>query len=180
MRRWTWRCAAACGAPNSWSWPWTMFAGVLPSRSSLKAPQPLGLSASPLRLRFLLPSCISVPVHPHLGNLPILGLTKNRPARVHLFPCPTASECAAKLRRKPWSRRVNLARRKIRFGLIQRDILPVRPDGGHPTIRVAEWRLQKDGVVRENRADGLDVPPLPALAECVDQDSKGLIHGAPI
>src|SRR6266550_3861431 len=103
-----------------------MFARVLPSRSSLKSPQPLGLSASPLRLRFLLPSRIAVPVHPHLRNLPVLRLAEDRASRINLFTRTPAAERAPKFRRKPRPCRVDLPRREVRFSLMQWDVLPVR------------------------------------------------------
>src|SRR5712691_4559776 len=121
-----------------------------------------------------------MPIHPHLTNLPVLRLTEDRPARIHLFARATAPERAAKLGCKPRPCRVDLTGRKCGLGLKQRDILPIRADGGHPSIWTAEGRLEKDGVLREDRADDLDVPPLPTLAEGVDQDSKGFLHGAPI
>src|SRR5882762_8719336 len=73
-----------------------------------------------------------MPVHPHLRNLPVLSLTKDRPSRIDLFPRAPAPERAAELRRKPRPRRVNLARRKIGFGLIQRDVLPIGSDRRYP------------------------------------------------
>src|SRR5207249_1575015 len=129
-----------------------------------------------LGFRLFFPSGIPVPVHAHLRNLPVPRFTENRPPRVHLLPCPTAPECAAKLRRKPRPRRVNLARRKIGFGLIQRDVLPIVPDRRHPPIGSAERRLEKHRVLSEDGADRVCIAALPPLAERIDQRSILAIH----
>src|SRR2546425_7801371 len=117
-----------------------------------------------------------MPVHPHLTDLAVFGLTENRPTRIHLFAGAAAPERAAKFCRKPRPRRVNLARRKIGLGLVQRDVLPIGPDRRHPPIGSTERRLEKHGILSEDGADRLDIAPLPPLAECVDQRSIIAIH----
>src|SRR5438045_564118 len=129
-----------------------------------------------LRFRFFSAPCIPVPIHAHLRYPAILCFAKDGSSSVHLFPRPPASERAAEVRSEPWSRHVNLPRIKLRFGLVQRDVLPVLPDRRHATVGSAEGCLEEDRVFREHRTDGVDVAPLPALAECVDQRSIIAIH----
>src|SRR5882672_9857120 len=141
----------------------------------------LGVSASRRpacsRLGFLPPSSISVPVHPHLRDLPLLRLAEDRAPRVYLFTRAAASESATELRGEPWSRDVNLTRRKADLGLVERDVLPVHPYGVDATVGLAEGRLEEYGIIGEDRSHGIEVAALPALAERVDQYAKGFAHG---
>src|SRR6185295_4876693 len=130
-----------------------------------------------LRLRFFATSGIAVPVHSHLTDLAVLRLTENRSPRVDLLSGPTAAERTAKFRREPRSRRIDLAGRKLRLGLMQRDVLPVRADRRLAVIRLAERCFEEHRVVGENRDDRLDIPALPSLSETVDQCPVALIHG---
>src|SRR5688572_22234508 len=129
-----------------------------------------------LSFGFFPPAGISVPVHSHLTDLPILRLTENRPSRINLFAGPPPPERAPKLRREPRPRRVDLARRERSLGLMQRDILPVRSDRRLPAVRLAERRLDEHRIVGEDRDDRLDVAALPALPETVDQRPVALFH----
>lgn len=61
--------------------------------------------------------------------------------------------------------------------LIQRDVLPVRADRGDAAVGLAERCLEKNGVVREDRRDRLDVASLPPLAKRVDQRAILVAHG---
>src|SRR5207249_11208026 len=102
----------------------------------------------------------------------VFRLTEDRPPGIHLLPRPAASECAPELRRKPRPRRVDLAGRKVCFSLVQRDVLPVRPNRRHAGVWTAEGGFEKDGIVRKQGTTSIGVALRTALAECVDQASK--------
>src|SRR5882672_4746759 len=99
-----------------------------------------------LGFRFFAASRITVPVHPHFRDLAILSLAEDRPPRVYLFPRAPASECATELRGEPRPRDVDLSRRELDLGLVERDVLPVRPDRSDAAVGLAERRLEKHGV----------------------------------
>src|ERR1700704_3540388 len=116
-----------------------------------------------------------MPVHPHLADLAVFRLAEDRPACIYLFPRASTPKRAAKLRGKPRPRHIHLARGEVGLGLVQRNVLPVRPNRREPVIGLAEGRLEKHRVVAEDRADHLDVALLPPLAERVDQRAI-LVH----
>src|SRR4051812_10754095 len=118
-----------------------------------------------------------MPVHPHLADLAVLGLTKNCPPRIDLFPRPAAAERAPELRPEPRSRDVDLARRKVRLGLMERNIFPVLANRRDATIGLAERRLEKHRVVGEHGGDRVDVAPLPPFSKGIDQPAIVAVHG---
>src|SRR6267143_2990989 len=118
-----------------------------------------------------------MPVHPHLADLAVFRLTKDRASRVHLLSRAAAPKHAAELRSEPRSRDVDLSRREVDLGLVEGDVLPVDADRGDAAVGLAERRLEEHGVVTEHRRDGLDVAALPALAEGIDQRAKDFAHG---
>src|SRR5687768_6300304 len=117
-----------------------------------------------------------MPVHPHLADLAILRFTEDCPASIDLFPGSAPPERAAKLRREPGPRRVDLAGGERGLGLMQRDVFPVRADRRLPAVGLAERRLDEDRIVGEDRDDRLHVAPLPAFSEAVDQRPVALFH----
>src|SRR2546425_7627860 len=131
--------------------------------------------------RFLLfpTPCISMPVHPHFADLSVFRFAENRPARVYLLTRAAAPEGALELRREPRARLVDLAGLKAHFGLVDGNVLPVAADRRDPRILLTEGGFLEHRVRREHRRQQLDVPPLPALPESVDQLPVGRVHGAP-
>src|SRR5687767_3191129 len=117
-----------------------------------------------------------MPVHAHLRDFPLSSLTKNGTPRIHLFTGSPTTKRAPKLGSEPRTGGVDLARSKVSLRLVQRDVLPVGANRGKPAILLAERRLQKDGVVREDGGDRLDVAALPPFPEPVHQLPIALTH----
>src|SRR5690349_11519028 len=105
---------------------------------------------------------VPVPVHAHLGDLPVLRLAEYRAPRVHLLTGPAAPEPGLKLGREPGPRDVDLPGLEADLGLMRRDLTPVRPDGLDSPVRGTEWRLNEDRVGGEHRADRFGIATFPA------------------
>src|SRR2546425_13325495 len=89
---------------------------------------------------------VSMPIHPHFGDLAILRLTEDSASCVHPLPGTAPAVGAAELGGEPRSRRVDLSGLERHLGLVGGDVLPVGPDGIAPDAALAEGGLEEDGV----------------------------------
>src|SRR5213593_3526967 len=71
-----------------------------------------------LCLRMSAPSRISMPVHPHFGDLAVPRLAKHRAARIDPFAAAAPAVGAAELGRKPRPSRVDLSRLERHLRLV--------------------------------------------------------------
>src|SRR5437870_1069545 len=121
---------------------------------------------------------VSMPIHPHLGDLAVLGLAEDRSAGIHPFAGAAPAVGAAKLRREPRTRGVDLARFEGHLGLIRRDVLPIRLDRLETDAPGAERRLEKHGIGGEDGGDLIDGAAVPSAAKRIQQLAIGPGHGA--
>src|ERR671918_1314219 len=119
-------------------------------------------------------------VHPHFTDLAIFGLAYHDAPDVHPFTSAAAAECAAVFSGEPGARAENLSGLEGHLGLVLGQVAPVGADGGMTGLLGGEGAVLKHGVGREHRRDGVGVALLPALAERLDQRSKGVAHAANI
>src|SRR5437763_1548942 len=73
-----------------------------------------------------------MPVHAHLADLAVLGLAEDGAAGIHPLARAAAPVGAAELGGEPRPGRMNLAGLERDLRLVQRDVLPVRPDSVGP------------------------------------------------
>src|SRR5207249_847587 len=121
---------------------------------------------------------VSMPVHPHFGDLAILRLTEDSAPCVHPLPGAAPAVCAAKLGGEPGSRGVDLSGLERHLGLGGGDVLPVGSDRIASDAALAEGSLEEDGVGGEDGDDRVHVPALPPAAKRLQQLTIHLTHGA--
>src|SRR5438132_978574 len=119
-----------------------------------------------------------MPVHAHLADLGVLGFTEDGAAGIHPLARAAAPVGAAELGREPRPGRVDLTGLESDLGLVQRDVLPVRPDGVDSRVALAERRAEEHGVGCEHRGDRVHVAPLPPRAKLLQQLAIRRAHGA--
>src|SRR5438132_838977 len=94
-----------------------------------------------------------MPVHAHLADLVVLGFAEDGAAGIDPLAGAAAPVGAAELGGEPGSRRVNLAGLERDLGLIQGDLLPVRPDRVDPRAALGEWGAEEHGGGCEHGGD---------------------------
>jgi len=110
-----------------------------------------------------------VPIHPHLGYLPVDGLTKKRTPYVHELPRSAAAERALDLGGEPGAGNEQLAEAKGYLGLFAGDVFPVFGNRGPASERRVERAGTEGPVLREEFGYLLRLAPFPSLAESVNQ-----------
>src|SRR2546421_12372124 len=102
-----------------------------------------------------------MPVHAHLRDLAVFGLAEDGAPGIDPFSGAAAPVSAAELGGEPRPGRVDLAGLERDIRLVQRDVLPVRPDGVDPGGALAE-RCGEGRAVRGGYGGaGLPVAPPP-------------------
>src|SRR3989440_12540973 len=119
-----------------------------------------------------------MPVHPHFRDLAVLRLAEDGPPSIDPFARATAPVGAAELGGEPRPGDVDLAGLERDLGLVQRDVLPVRPDRGDPRAALGERRAEEDGLGREYGGDRVDIAALPPRAKPLQQLAIRRAHGA--
>src|SRR2546429_6463581 len=106
-----------------------------------------------------------MPVHAHLADLVVFGLAEDGAAGIDPFARAAAPVGAAELGGEPRPGRVDLAGLERDIRLVQRDVLPVRPDGVDSGGALAERCAEERAVGGEYGGDGTHVAPLPPRAK---------------
>src|SRR6266571_3725654 len=119
-----------------------------------------------------------MPVHPHFGDLSVLGLAEHRAAGVHPVAAAAPPVRAAELTREPRPRDVDLSRLEGDVGLVDGNVLPIVANRLGPDAPIAERGRKERGVGGEHGHDGIDIAALPPLAKRLQQRAIGLVHGA--
>src|SRR5436190_1299710 len=119
-----------------------------------------------------------MPVHAHLADLAVLGLAEDGAPGIDPFARAAAPVGAAELGGEPRPGRMDLAGLERDIRLVQRDVLPVRPDGVDPGGALAERCTEERAVGGEYGGDGIHVAPLPPRAKSLQQPAIRRAHGA--
>src|SRR5437764_9982420 len=90
---------------------------------------------------------VAMPVHAHLADLAVLGLAEDGAAGIHPLARAAAPVGAAELGGEPRPGRMDLAGLERDLRLVQRDVLPVRPDSVGPGGALAERRAEEHGEI---------------------------------
>src|SRR2546429_6829031 len=106
-----------------------------------------------------------MPVHAHLADLAVLGLAEDGAAGIHPLARAAAPVRAAELGGEPRPGRMNLAGLERDLRLVQRDVLPVRPDSVGPGGAFAERRAEGHGVRCDHGGGRLGLAALPRRAQ---------------
>src|SRR3989449_118001 len=122
----------------------------------------------------------SVPVHPHFGDLAVLGLAEDGPAGVHPFAAAAPTVGATKLGREPGAGDVQLSGLEGHVGLVLGNVLPIRADRVNAGALGAERGFEEDGIGGEDGGDLIYSAALPPAAKRIQQLAIGLGHGANI
>src|SRR5689334_438902 len=121
-----------------------------------------------------------MPVHPHLADLTVLGLTKDRAPRVDPFTRTAAPIRAPKLGCEPGTSDVDLPGLERHLRLIGGHVAPIGADRLEARAGLAEGSFAEHGVGSEYRCDFVDCAALPSAAKCFQQLTIGLLHRANI
>src|SRR2546423_6323714 len=120
-----------------------------------------------------------VPVNAHRGDLAVFGLAEDGAPGIDPFARAAAPVGAAELGGEPRPGRVDLAGLERDIRLVQRDVLPVRPDGVDPGGALAERCAEERAVGGEYGGRGIHRPPPPPPPQPLQQPARRRPHGAP-